>query len=321
MQRHLPIGYKIADGKIAIVEEEAEVVRKTYVDFTSGVSMYQIAKEFTENGMINANGKVSWNHGSIGKILQNCKYVGDEYYPSIVSEEIFDKAQKFREEKIKRLNHGNNYFANNKTNTYPFSGKIICGECGANYKRYTEHHSKNNKSNWKCKRYIMDNKVCCKNAVIDDAQLEKAFITVMNKILRNPALLIKNPNRPNDKNSSHVRKVDLEIAQQSDKRNMKPPEIARLLFLRASEQYKNSLIDDYEYQTSKLKVLLENLSSLEQFEESLFKEAIKHITIYKNETLWFEFINGVVIDATYKLQNKRGVENAKGTKDSIGNSR
>jgi hypothetical protein len=167
----------------------------------------------------------------------------------------------------------------------------------------------------------MDNKVCCKNAVIDDSQLGEAFVTVMNKILKNLALLIKNPNRPNDKNSSHVRKVELEVAQQSDKKNMEPHEIARLLFLRAEEQYKNSQVDDYEYQTSKLKVLIKNLSPLDQFDGSLFKEAIKNITIYKNETMRFEFVNGVLIDATYKLQNKRGVENAKGTKDSIGNSR
>jgi len=35
-------------------------------------------------GFLNANNKPSWNHGAIGKILENTKYLGDALYPQMI---------------------------------------------------------------------------------------------------------------------------------------------------------------------------------------------------------------------------------------------
>ena len=83
MQRHMPIGYKMVDGKIQIEESKAAVVRKVFSDYLSGVSTYTLAKNLTAMGFLNANDKASWNHGSIGKILENSKYVSDGYKANV----------------------------------------------------------------------------------------------------------------------------------------------------------------------------------------------------------------------------------------------
>jgi len=68
MQRHMPIGYKLVDGKIQFDRPKASVVRKIFQDYRDGISLRAIAKELMVMGFLNANNKPSWNHCSIGKI-------------------------------------------------------------------------------------------------------------------------------------------------------------------------------------------------------------------------------------------------------------
>ena len=74
MQRHMPMGYRIADGKAEIIPEAAEIVKGIFEDYLNGTSTYRIAKKLTEQGVLNANRRPSWSHCSIGKILENQKY-------------------------------------------------------------------------------------------------------------------------------------------------------------------------------------------------------------------------------------------------------
>lgn len=103
MQRHMPIGYKLVDGKIQLDEPKAAVVKRIFADYLSGASTSALAKRLTEMGFPNANNKASWNHGSIGKILENVKYLGDEFYPQMIAAELFEQVQKRRKERCEQL--------------------------------------------------------------------------------------------------------------------------------------------------------------------------------------------------------------------------
>jgi len=319
-QRHIPFGYKIIDGTVAIEPEKAELVRKMFNDFISGISLNQMAKALTEMKVPNANGKPSWNHGSIGKILSNWKYTGNDFYPAIIPEEVFNAANKLREEKNAQLGRNVNYFANGISSTYPFSGRLICGECGSVFKRYTEHHNKNKKCNWKCKRYIVDNRVCCKSGVVDDKQLEVAFIQIINRVMENPEMIEKRPAVNAIAESAELRKIKSQISSGLGQNGLKPSDMAQLLFKRAAEQYLISQVDDFEYKTRKLKAALESFKPIKAFDEALFKSTIKSITVETTGQLRFELINGVVLSTPYKLRGKGGKTHGDGTKNSIGNS-
>lgn len=103
MQRHMPMGYRMQDGKIYPEEEKVRVVRKIFQDYLSGTSTYVIAKELTAKGILNANNRTSWNHGSIGKILENIKYLGDSLYPQIIETEFFEQVLNRRKEQCQKL--------------------------------------------------------------------------------------------------------------------------------------------------------------------------------------------------------------------------
>lgn len=83
---HIPYGYKIVDGKALIDEEQATIVRKFFEGYISGQSL----KAASTNAGLNIF------HGSAGRMLRNRHYRGDDYYPAIIEQELFDKAEEIR---------------------------------------------------------------------------------------------------------------------------------------------------------------------------------------------------------------------------------
>ena len=59
MQTHLPIGYKMVEGKFYIDQEKADTVKRIYNEYVNGKSMIALAKELKEKGVPNANNKLA----------------------------------------------------------------------------------------------------------------------------------------------------------------------------------------------------------------------------------------------------------------------
>ena len=298
MQRHMPIGYKLVDGKIEFDEAKAAVVKKIFADYLSGISTYALAKQLTEMGFLNANNKASWNHGSIGKILENVKYLGDEFYPQMISPELFEQVQKRRKECCDQL--GRSIQPNSAVHQYPFTGKLQCGKCGEVYRKYIEHCGKpSEKSFWKCKRYIYKNRVCCRCGFLTDELLEKAFLKASNWILGR----IQIPDRKQKKepipNNPEFNKLDQRIKELEAEGRYSSKELPALIFKRAQTFYKIARIDDAEYYTEKMKQAFSGRQPLTEFDEELFLTVIKQITVYAEHRLVLEFINGLTMEARY----------------------
>lgn len=77
---HLPFGYehRNKDGKIYINEDNANIVRNIFNDYLSGCSYKDI--------------KIKYNKIA-NNILKNNVYIGNDIFPQIISEEIFNKVQ------------------------------------------------------------------------------------------------------------------------------------------------------------------------------------------------------------------------------------
>ena len=167
------LGYrKGPDGLPEIVEEEAVIVRLIYRMFLYGKSPSAIARYLTDEGIPTPGGKTIWRAKVIENILTNEKYKGDallqkrytvdfltkkqkvnmgevpQYYvadshPAIIAPEIFDLVQY----EFKRRKKDGRW----TSCTYPFSGKIICGECGGIYGSKVWHSNTPNRVLvWQC---------------------------------------------------------------------------------------------------------------------------------------------------------------------------
>ena len=151
------LGYtKGEDGNPRIVEDEAEIVRDIYNLYLSGVSLGDIADNLTTRGILTPAGKKKWSISTVRSILSNEKYKGEallqktyttdyltkkvkknngevrQYlvknsHPPIIDPEVFDRVQELLKKNQKRRPR--------TYKDYPFSGKIICGDCGSLYGR------------------------------------------------------------------------------------------------------------------------------------------------------------------------------------------
>ena len=200
-----PYGYDSVDGKLMVSKDEAEVVRFIFAEILSGKGCGKVAKELNLRGL---KGKLGgqWKSSTIRGMAYNEKYVGDalfqktytdehfnhrrnngekeqyliqNHHEPIISREDFEAAQaviaqRAREKGIEKRE-------GKSQNRYPFSGKIICGNCGGTFKRRI-HASGKHRVAWCCTTHLADIAECPVKYIPDSA-LEVAFVTMMNKLI------------------------------------------------------------------------------------------------------------------------------------------
>lgn len=206
------LGYrKGPDNLPEIVEEEAVTVRLIYRLFLYGKSPSAIASYLTDEGIPTPGGKSRWRAATVESILTNEKYKGDallqksftvdfltkktkinegevpQYYvanshPAIIEPEIFDLVQY---EMNCRKKDGKW-----TSSTYPFSGKIICGECGGIYGSKVWHSNTPNRTLvWQCNEKNRGQH--CKTPHLTETEIHRAFLAAFNRILENRAEIME----------------------------------------------------------------------------------------------------------------------------------
>lgn len=91
--QHTPYGYDIVDGKAVVDEEKAEVIRKICKNYLAGMSFVNAAKD----------AGLSMSHCGVKRMTLNSRYLGDEFYPSIISKETADAIEEERQRREKAL--------------------------------------------------------------------------------------------------------------------------------------------------------------------------------------------------------------------------
>lgn len=94
--RSIPFGYCIVNGKYALNASEAEAVSKIFSDYIGGKSLKTIAAEM----QIPYNtGKAVWNKNMVCRVIENTKYIGEDGFPKIISDEDFIRAAEIKAER------------------------------------------------------------------------------------------------------------------------------------------------------------------------------------------------------------------------------
>lgn len=303
MRRHISIGYKLTDGKIVLDKEKAEVVKRIFEEYLKGLSTHKIAQGLKAEGFPNANNNPSWNHGSVGRMLENNKYLGDVIHPQIIDEKTFELVQKRRKSVATKL--GRNPQLNSIKNQRIFSSKLKCGECGEIYREYIENVGKTSEiRSWKCKRHIYRNKVCCRSLFLTSEEIGNIFISATNKILSRMWILDKEQKKEPLKTTIEIKNIEERIKELEDEEQFSSKELSELIFKRAKACYSISKIDDYAYNTEKMRQALVEKEKLMEFDEDLFSTIAKQIIINKNGRIIVEFINGTTMEVDYEKIRK-----------------
>ena len=183
------LGYRITDGQYVIVPEEAEVVKRIYNDYLSGMGLEAIAKRLNTEGITTRWG-YPWQHSCVRTVLQNYTYTGnlllqktfrenhmtkrkcinhgeqpmylaEQAHEAIIPSEIYDAVQR----RLKKQSES--YGIKNTTNRYPFSGKLICANCGKKYRRKITR----GEVFWICSTFNSHGKAFCRSKQIPEDTL------------------------------------------------------------------------------------------------------------------------------------------------------
>ena len=90
---HTPYGYKIVSGKAVIDDQEASNLRQICENYLSGMSFVKAA----------ADVGITMKHCGVKHMIQNKRYLGDDFYPAILTEETARRIEEERQRREKAL--------------------------------------------------------------------------------------------------------------------------------------------------------------------------------------------------------------------------
>ena len=92
-------GYQIRDGEIAVVEEEAILVRRVFSLYTGGLSYQKISDLLNREEVPYSQEAPAWNKHKVKRLLENPRYTGQDGYPAIIDKVGFEETQSHIHEK------------------------------------------------------------------------------------------------------------------------------------------------------------------------------------------------------------------------------
>ena len=197
--------------KLIVVPEEAKIIQEIYGMYTAYVGPNEICRTMEKKGYKTGRSQSKWYLSYVQSILKNEKYCGDllqqksvttdflahkrakninlapKYYikddhEAIIPRDVWEKAQEIRKARAEQRQHGNKNIQR-YLNRYPYSGLIMCGECGGPFKRRYWNYG------FDCQRIVYQcsdrtsNRSTCKKANIDLIVLEKCTAEVIHKFM------------------------------------------------------------------------------------------------------------------------------------------
>ena len=237
-----PFGFKLSEGKLVIVEEEAELVRRIFNMYLSGHGKFSIAKTLNDECAGKDLGITKWYPSEIVYILKNERYMGDarlqkrytsttlpyrllynhgekeQYYiensnDAIVTREVFQAVQSLFEQ---RKNHNQP----NDTTDNILKGLIKCPECGNTMRRIGNV----NRPKWRCRGYCLKTSSCSAHTIYED-EIFVAFTNMANKVKDNQKELILDTISLLDQlmqiagsNKERIHEIDVDVADLSKRK-------------------------------------------------------------------------------------------------------
>ena len=246
-------GYKKDKCKLIIVESEAKFVRIVFELYATGEYGFQkLSKKLASLGYFNKKGRL-YDKDSLKRMIENPKYKGyyraktyeildyrtkrrkknnidkqviykceDGSIPVIVSEELWNKANKILKSRTEGYKNNNHWSGGLK---YPLSSKIYCKEHNTSFQR-SHGNRRKNRPVWSCSMYLQYRLDACASPIIAESDLYNILSSIMNKIIpqkndiiNNMLKLYENIDRTNEYNKE-LETINDSIVTVEDKKSM-----------------------------------------------------------------------------------------------------
>lgn len=331
MMGYTNTGRKDDEGKTIyeINETEAAIVRRIYREYLAGVTVTRICRGLEEDGIPTKLGKKRWGHQVIMSILTNEKYTGNAilgktfkpdvlskyrqkntgqapmYYaegthPAIIDTETFElvkvEIQRRKDEKVTAV--GSSRF----TSKYPFSGLLVCGECGHKLRRHVRTVGTGAKvPAWGCANRISNGRSVCDSHHVNEDTLQQTYTAAIKDMIedaeeimaavKDTAGLVLQP-----ENTAALAQVEQDIIDTQD----------AVLALHKAKQQRSVSAADY---AAKIKEYGQRIQELEEQQAELQTTENR----YSEVKMWLDSFeehirSGAIMDATDSIIMKQLVE-------------
>ena len=207
------LGYKKGeDGRPAIVEEEAAVVRLIYRLFLDGKTQAGICRYLEDLSIPSPSGKEKWSKTTATSILTNEKYKGDALLQKSFTVDFLQKKTKPNEGEVPQYyvegshpaiiepdewDHVQAEFARRKELGNAYSGKsalsakLVCEDCGGFFGSKVWHSTdRYRRTVWQCnKKFKGENR--CSTPTVDTETVQQLFIKAYNQMMGNRKQIIE----------------------------------------------------------------------------------------------------------------------------------
>ena len=221
MWGYIKTGRKDEEGKdiYEINEEEAAIVRRIYREYLSGLTAARICRGLEDDGILTKTGKKKWQTSVIRSILSNEKYTGNAilgktfkpdvlskkrqkntgqvpmYYaegthPAIIDQETFElvKAELERRKEEKEEAVGGSRYSSK----YPFSGLLVCGECGHKLRRHVRRVGSGKMvPAWGCSNRISNGRAACDSHHVNEETLQKTYAAAVQEMVEDAEEIVQ----------------------------------------------------------------------------------------------------------------------------------
>ena len=267
--RSLPFGYCIRDGKICVNERDSSTVRMIFEGYIKNASYKKVADMLERQGTPYIPEK-RWNKNIVARILKDRHYIGDEEYPPIITQNMFQRAEA-----------ANTWSCDSPERTRlmkKMRALVRCPMCGGTM-------SRNFRANWRCPD-CMDTSV-----KVTDEALECSAAELLKRSVR-AAYNMEIPDASSKMET--VQGLEDELLQALDEAEFDETAAKDRAMALASARFDALGSEDYE--TMRLKYILSNREQDGAFDAGLFFDIASAILIYPSGAVSLKLKNGKIIE-------------------------
>ena len=273
-QRKTPFGYIIKNGIVTVDKTEADIVREIAKQYLGGSSLKTIAGGLTLRTIEYMPGTSDWNKSRIRRMIDDTRYIGNNGYPPILTEQEYSAMQAFKSQKNtqKNIDHSDNIFKLN--------APVVCANCGGRMQRRIDNRRKTI-TRWRCTE--------CKTSVnISDEDMLGGITELLNEVIADPES-IQIP-KSDYEESQEIKRLNAEISKELNTVGFDKEAIKQKMLTCVSEKYMS--LGTEEVTAQSLKDIFKDTPPLTAYDSDLTDQAVSGIQLKENGTISLVLING-----------------------------
>lgn len=323
------LGYKKGeDGRPAIVEEEAVVVRLIYRLFLDGKTQTGICRYLEDLEIPSPRGKAKWSKTTVTSILTNEKYKGDALLQKSFTVDFLQKKTKQNEGEVPQYyvesshpaiiepdewDHVQAEFARRKALGNAYSGKsvlsakLVCEDCGGFFGSKVWHSTdRYRRTVWQCNNKFKGGERCL-TPTVDTETVQQLFIKAYNQMMGNRKQIIE------DCELMRKKLTDFKSLDADIERHLEETQIVAELVKAAvkdnavTAQSQEAYLEKYEALTQRYETAVAELDRLQNL-RSIRSQKDKAMALYMrtlkkqptvlsewNDTLWTVMVEKAIV--------------------------